>query len=192
MPVKIKIEEPSGVYFITFTCYKWLHLIELSNGYGFVYKWFDYLQRNHHHIAGFVVMPNHIHALIAFVNNNQSINNIIGNGKRFLAYQIINQLKLTNQSAIVNQLGDAVSEAQKKRNKKHELWEPSFDWKLCQTEQFMEQKLEYMHLNPCTERWYLASKPEDYIHSSAKYYLEGNHALYPITNYKSLKDINFG
>ena len=34
-------------------------------------------------------MPNHLHALIAFRNTGQSINTIVGNGKRFMAYEII-------------------------------------------------------------------------------------------------------
>lgn len=34
-------------------------------------------------------MPNHIHALISFAETGQRINTIIGNGKRFMAYEII-------------------------------------------------------------------------------------------------------
>jgi hypothetical protein len=38
-------------------------------------------------------MPNHIHALLAFRNTQgQSINTIIGNGKRFIAYELIAKL----------------------------------------------------------------------------------------------------
>ncbi|MCY7309672.1 MAG: hypothetical protein LH619_02740 [Chitinophagaceae bacterium] len=35
MPVKRQIPEPDGAYFITFTCYQWKPLIELTNGYDF-------------------------------------------------------------------------------------------------------------------------------------------------------------
>ena len=40
-------------------------------------------------------MPNHIHALISFVNAKQIINTIIGNGKRFMAYEILAGYKKT-------------------------------------------------------------------------------------------------
>jgi hypothetical protein len=54
-------------------------------------------------------MPNHIHALLAFSKTDKNINKIIGNGKRFLAYEIIKQLKLKNNNAILNQLAEASS-----------------------------------------------------------------------------------
>ncbi len=192
MPVKIKIAEPDGTYFITFTCFQWLPLIGKTNSYDAVYKWFDYLKGKGHHIVGFVIMPNHIHALISFRDMQKSINTIVGNGKRFMAYAIIERLKLQGETKLLNILNQSVSITERLRNKKHELWERSFDWKQCISRKFMEQKLNYMHQNPCVEKWNLAHKPEDYIHSSAKYYIEGIHAFYPITNYLELDDIDFG
>ena len=70
------------MFFITFTCHQWLSLIEKVNGYDIVYNWFDHLKKQGHFLNGYVIMPNHVHALISFINTKQSINNIIGNGKR--------------------------------------------------------------------------------------------------------------
>ncbi len=42
MSVRREITEYDGVYFITITCSRWLHLFELANGYDEVYKWFDH------------------------------------------------------------------------------------------------------------------------------------------------------
>jgi len=53
-----------------------------------VYNWFDHLKGKGHFISGYVIMPNHIHTLIAFRNTGQAINTIVGNGKRFIAYEI--------------------------------------------------------------------------------------------------------
>jgi REP element-mobilizing transposase RayT len=55
-----------GTHFITFTCYKWKPLFELTDSYDAVYKWFDYLYSNGASVIGYVIMPNHIHALIHF------------------------------------------------------------------------------------------------------------------------------
>jgi hypothetical protein len=60
MPARREIPYKEGLYFITFTCHKWLRLIELVKGYDLVYQWFDYLKLQGHRIAGFVVMPNHV------------------------------------------------------------------------------------------------------------------------------------
>ena len=89
-----------GIFFITFTCHKWLPLIDITNGYDLVYKWFDHLQVNGHYIIGYVIMPNHLHVLIGFHNIGKSINAIIGNGKRFMAYEISNRLRLQNNVLI--------------------------------------------------------------------------------------------
>ena len=58
-------------------------------GYDVIYNWFDILKNTSHYIYGFVLMPNHVHAIISFTESAQSINTIIGNGKRFMAYEII-------------------------------------------------------------------------------------------------------
>lgn len=38
-------------------------------------------------------MPNHVHVLISFAKCKQYINTFIGNGKRFMAYEIIKRLQ---------------------------------------------------------------------------------------------------
>ena len=149
MPVKRKITEPDGVYFITITCHQWLPLIEKTNGYDLVYNWFDHLKGKGHYINGYVVMPNHLHALIAFRNTSQSINTIVGNGKRFMAYEIIKRLEQQKETELLQRLNLSVEAKDRERNKKHEVWEDSFDWKECRTHKFMKQKIDYMHNNPC-------------------------------------------
>ena len=52
MPVKRKITEPDGVYFITFTCFQWMSLIEQTDSYEVIYKWFDRLKSKGHYITG--------------------------------------------------------------------------------------------------------------------------------------------
>ena len=78
MPVRREIPYHEGLYFITFTCYKWLQLIELTKGYDLVYQWFDYLKTQGHRIAGFVIMPDHVHVVIDFSRTDKRINKIIG------------------------------------------------------------------------------------------------------------------
>jgi REP element-mobilizing transposase RayT len=190
MPVKRQITEPNGVYFITFTCYQWMPLIEQTNAYDLVYNWFDHLKANGHYIAGYVIMPNHVHALIAFRNCGQLINTIVGNGKRFIAYGIIKRLKLQQEDKLLHQLHLSVEAKDKERNKKHEVWEDSFDWKECRTNEYMLQKLNYMHDNPCKGKWNLVAGPVDYKHSSAKYYIIGEQGIYEVLNYCELADIN--
>ena len=127
MPVKQTIPYNSGIFFITFTCHQWLPLIDKTNGYDIVYNWFDHLKSKGHYINGFVIMPNHVHALISFIDTKQCINTIIGNGKRFMAYEIIERLKTNNETPLLNQLAGNVEAARKQNKKQHEVWELSFD-----------------------------------------------------------------
>jgi len=67
MPVHVQHDQlANNIYFITFTFYKWLPLIEKTNAYDAVYKWFDVLQAKGVSIAGYVIMPNHVHVLLHF------------------------------------------------------------------------------------------------------------------------------
>jgi hypothetical protein len=190
MPVKRKIPYSNGHFFITFTCHNWLPLLELTNSYDLVYNWFDYLKQQGHFITGYVIMPNHLHATIAFSETGKDINKIIGDGKRFIGYILINRLKEKNETAILEQLSKAVNKSDSKRGKLYELWEDSFDWKECTGHAFIEQKLNYMHQNPCTGKYNLVRNAEDYMHSSARYYLTSEHGIYPVTDFMQLEDID--
>ena len=47
-----------------------------------------------------------------------------------------------------------------------------------------------MHNNPCTGNYNLAPTPEEYLHSSAKYYITGEHGLFAVMDYMHLQDID--
>jgi REP element-mobilizing transposase RayT len=191
VPTKQTIPYSFGTFFITFTCYQWLPLIEKVSGYNIIYNWFDYLKSKGHYINGYVIMPNHVHALISFIETDQDINTIVGNGKRFMAYEMIDLLEQNNETELLNRLANSVEEKRKQNNKKHEVWELSFDWKGCRTKQFISQKLDYIHNNPCRGKWNLCNSPAEYLHSSAKFYLSGEQGVYQVTNIGEMEDVVF-
>ena len=174
MTLKKIIEEKNGVYFITFTCHKWLNLFSLTSSYDLVYKWFDVLISKRHQIAGYVIMPNHLHVIIALKNSNQTINTIVSNGKRFMAYEIVKRLEMQKANEILPELTKDVTLREQKKGQLHKVFEPSFDVKVCRSYDFITQKLEYIHNNPCSKKWMLAKEPVEYRYSSAKFYAEYN------------------
>ena len=129
-------------------------------------------------------MPNHLHMLLYYVGGDQSLNTIVGNGKRFMAYDVIKRLEGQNEKALLLKLESGVCAKDKSRGKKHEVWQGAFDVKECRTEKFILQKLHYIHNNPWTARWKLVNSPIDYQHSSARFYICGKHATYAITDYR--------
>jgi REP element-mobilizing transposase RayT len=184
MALHKKVTEP-GLYFITFTCYRWLPLIEITDAYDLVYKWFDTMVSKGHAITGYVIMPNHLHLLLYYNGGLQSLNTVVGNGKRFMAYGIVSRLKSMGEQRLLAILADGVCESDHKRGKKHEVWEDTFDVKECWTDAFAFQKLRYIHNNPCTGKWRLAKSIIDYPHSSASYYITWRQGIYPVKDYRT-------
>jgi REP element-mobilizing transposase RayT len=190
MTTKKTIEEKKGVFFITFTCYKWLNLFSITDSYDLVYKWFDILISKNHQIIGYVIMPNHMHALIALNNSYQTINTLVSNGKRFMSYEIVKRLELQKSSEILHELTKHITPREQKKGQLHKVFEPSFDVKICTNEAFIIQKLEYIHNNPCNKKWMLAKGPVEYRYSSAMFYATYNenskNTNSKITAYKEL------
>jgi hypothetical protein len=121
MSVRRAITEKDGIYFMTFTSKNWLPLFELTNSYDAVYKGFYHLKANGHYITGYVILPNHLHVLVGFKALTQSINTLISNGKRFIAYEIIKRLQEQNNDSILETLSDAVTESHRRRGKLHQV-----------------------------------------------------------------------
>lgn len=169
-----------GIYFLTFTNYKWLPLFADTQSYDLVYKWFDVIKTNGNDIIGFVIMPNHIHALIGYKQTDKSLNTIIGNGKRFIAYGIIKRLKEAQNTQLLQILSEGVSLSDRKRGYLHEVFEQSFDLKLCRSYKFVKQKLDYIHSNPVSKKWSLVKDIIDYPHSSARFYETGASGNYQV------------
>ncbi len=135
-------------------------------------------------------MPNHIHAIIAFRNTGKRINTIIGNGKRFMAYELVERLKDSNFYFLLEPMSNWVASFDKARNKKHEVFESSFDWKECNSVGFIEQKLDYIHTNPCKGNERLAEHPAEYEHSSAAFYINNVQGRVRITTFLEMQDID--
>lgn len=185
MSVKLTQTETDLTYFCSFTCLDWISLFEITNTYDEIYKWFKLLTRNGHQIIGFAIMPNHLHLLIHITQSDKSINTILANGKRFLAYEIVRRLKEQKNDSILKRLNANVTMNEMLRQKKHRVFQPSSDIKACYTEKFLIEKLDYIHYNPVRGKWKLVEDFTQYRHSSASfYYCNMEHPFITITHYK--------
>ena len=182
MSVHTKIDK-EGIYFITFTCHGWLPIIELSHGYNAVYNFFEVLAKQNHTVLAYVIMPNHIHLLLHY-SGGKTLNTVIGNGKRFMAYEIVSLFEQKGDQVILQKLQADVKSKDRSRGKKHEVWIDSFDVKECRTEKFILQKLIYIHENPVRGKWKLCSTSLDYPHSSARFYFNGKQQLFKVKDYR--------
>jgi REP element-mobilizing transposase RayT len=174
-----------GIYFITFTCHRWLPLIEACDGYGSVYTFFQALQEKGNTINAYVIMPNHLHFLLHYSGEGKNLNTIIANGKRFMAYKMLQDLYSRNRHDLLFHLQSDVHLIHKERRQQHRFWRDSFDVKECTTEKFLLQKLTYIHNTPVSGKWKLANSVHEYLHSSASYYFNGKQQLFLVKDYRN-------
>ena len=172
MSVRRTHNETDCFYFITFTCVKYISLFEKTNLYSFVLHQFEILDKEGYKICGFVIMPNHVHFLL-YVPPHGNVNQRIGTMKRFLSYEIVKRLKNSNNDKILQFLQSQVHVTDKLRGKKHDVFEPSFDARVCLSRDMADQKLKYIHHNSCSGKWNLVNDYVDYNWSSARYYEYG-------------------
>ncbi len=174
-------------YFITFTCYEWISLFEMTNLYSYFDKWFQYLVDNNVSILGYVIMPNHFHGLLHVHEEcPKYLNQLVGNGKRFLAYEIVKRFKLQgDKENMLRVLKNGVEYNEIIKNKQHQVFKLSFDAKLCFSRGILETKLNYIHRNPTNGKWDLAEDWTLYEYSSAGFYERGLTSEY-LTHYREV------
>ncbi len=183
MAVRNKIFIPNEIYFITFTILGWKRIFVNDKYCNLIYKWFDYMKEKYDNkIYGYAIMPNHIHCLIKITDKSPKLSILIMNAKRFLAYQIVQLLEeniqANRRSPLPRDCGEAgsllnyfKSKARVKDGAKHKLFEDRYDSLIIQSRKFFLEKLNYIHMNPCAEKWRLAKDPENYKYSSASNYI---------------------
>lgn len=130
MPSNTRHSTLPSLYFVTFTCRHWLPLFTFTNSYDLVYDWFNYLRVNLAiKTTGCVIMPNHIHCLLFFPTEQFDLSKIIGNGKRFMAYELIKRLKAMNAGNILLRLQEGLTGKQIERGQRQRVFTESFDAK---------------------------------------------------------------
>ena len=111
--------ENGGIYFVTFTCYKWLPLIQESDSYHSFYNFFRHLKEIKVPLLGYVIMPNHFHGLMFILErSSKSLDKIVSGGKRFLADDIVKNLKAGNREDLLAILQSGVQEKERQKREK--------------------------------------------------------------------------
>lgn len=174
------IDLKNEIFFITFTCHQWIPLFQITNLYDHFDKWFEYLNQQHVNLLGYVIMPNHFHGPL-FVQDDcsKTINGLVSNGKRFLAYEIVERLKVTGNVKTLQRLKNGVAENELKKKKLHQVFKPSFDLKICFNREMVETKLDYIHRNPS----HLIEDYTGYPYSSVGFYFREEESTY-LKDYK--------
>jgi REP element-mobilizing transposase RayT len=186
MTTHIKHFRTRTFYFITFTCNKWLPLIEETGLYNYFPKVVLHLENKGVRLSGYVLMPNHIHLLVYVEATCKSLNRAIGESKRFMAYKIVKRLREAGKENLLKVLAEGVAEGERRKNKKHQVFRLSFDAKQIEGDVQINAILDYIHSNPVKGRWNLVDDYRHYPYSSARFYEEDVEGIVKVWDFRTV------
>jgi putative transposase len=187
MAIRFKHSDTYSMYFCTFTCCNWINLFEIADAYDTVYNWFKVLKEKQDcYVVAYVIMPNHLHCILYFKKAGFNLNKIVANGKRFIAYEIINRLKEKEATDLLKTLSESLTESEIKKGQIHKVFKNSFDAKAIYSDKFLKQKLDYIHHNPVSGKWNLVKDFTNYEHSCASFYELGISKLFTPLHFKEI------
>ena len=163
--------------FFTATILEWKSLLKQPKYKSIIIESLRFLVHNNRIIVnGFVIMPNHVH-IIWQMKSGINPSHVQRDFLKFTAQQIKFDLVENHPKVLahfkVNQ-----------KDRQFQFWEHRPLSIPIYSVHVMEQKLNYMHNNPIQEKWRLATLPEDYFYSSAKFYLLNEDDFGFITHYR--------
>lgn len=159
------------LHFVTFSCYRRLPLLASSRARNLVVEELSKVRTEYEFLlAGYVLMPNHVHLLMS-EPNKRTPSTVL----QMLKQRVSRKMR--------------ESEARMPRTERrlnfpesiHELpqfWQPRFYDFNVYSHKKMREKLEYMHANPVTRG--LVEHPKDWPWSSFLFYATGEQGLLTI------------
>lgn len=171
MGSRYKIRDQEGLYFVTFTVIGWLDVFIREVYRECLIDSFKYCIKNKgFKLHAFVIMSSHLHAIVS-ADDGFNLTSIIKEYKRHTSKEIIKLIKSVPESRREWMLNKFSYEAQRKsRGKDYIFWQEGYHAKQIETNDFLDQKLGYIHNNPVAAG--IVDKPEDYIYSSARNYAD--------------------
>ncbi len=149
-----------NLYFTTATILQWKHLLRHDEFKEIIIRSMRFLvQEKRAIIYEFVIMPNHIH-LIWQIPEPYTLSEVQSALLSYTAHEFKKLLK-AKYPAVLQKFKVNLKDRSYQFWKRNPLSIPIFRDKI------FYQKARYIHWNPCTERWKLAIKPEEYRYSSA-------------------------
>jgi REP element-mobilizing transposase RayT len=170
--------ESNEIYFVTSSIHCWINLLNENKFKDVIIESMNYLsEKKAMDVFAFVIMPNHIHLIIrSFFNEgieapySSFLKHTAHSFKKLLKDEMGHRLKYFTVKA---------------SNKQYAFWQRDSLAVQLFSPKVAFQKLDYIHHNPHSEKWNLASDTACYYYSSASFYEEG---CSPFTFLRDLRD----
>lgn len=169
---------PEHLYFVTTNAVKHAHIFQRDIIKRLLVDMLDCMRsRKRIKLYAFVIMPNHIHTVIK-CREEDTLADVIRDYKKFTSDRIIRHYCVEKNHEVLEFMHNSAE----LDRQKHKVWEDGYNAKNIFSPDFLRQKVEYIHNNPIQPHWELSEQPEDYMWSSARFYLLNESAIIPLDN----------
>jgi REP element-mobilizing transposase RayT len=170
---------PDHLYFVTTSAVQHRHLFSREVMKRLIVDSLDCMRlRRRFKLYAFVVMPNHVHAILQ-CRPEDPVADVMRDLKKHTADRVLRHYRAEGSRSVLDFLAPAAVYDNKQRYK---VWEDGYNAKDVFSAKFLRQKMDYMHNNPCQPQWKLVDRAEDYVWSSARFYLLEEPAIIPVDN----------
>ncbi len=168
--------ETDLIYFYTATILNWIPLLRGETYKQIIVSSLSHLVKNGRiKVYGFVVMPNLIH-LIWSAEGLNGKETATASFMKFTAHMFLNELRAGSPERLERFKVDRLS-------RKHQFWQENSHAVHMFDRAILEQKLNYIHMNPLQEHWQLVTDPNDYYYSSSSFYQLNDRKFDWLTHY---------
>ncbi len=160
---RYRIFEITHPHFFTCTIVGWLPVFTRPDAVAIVFDSWRFLQRERgFELFGYVILENHLHAIASAPD----LANAIKSFKMFTARNILDFLVQRRAETLLSQL--RAHKLQHKTESDFQVWQEGSHPQQITSTEMMQQKLEYIHMNP-VKRGYV-DEPVQWRYSSARSY----------------------
>lgn len=158
------LDEPAA-YFVTFSVVEWLPIFVTERTCLVITDSLDFChQKKGLRISAYVIMPTHMHAIV-FDDawNAARLRQTLIDFRKYTGRRLADDIVAHGPPSFVK-----ATEAAAGEDRFHRLWQPTKHPEAISTERFWQQKVDYLHENPCRKG--LVRRAAEWRFSSAAYY----------------------
>jgi len=141
MRSRYRVLTPHAAHFVTSTVVEWLPVFTTAACCDILVESLQYCRKHKGlQLYGWVIMPNHFHAIAAATD----LTGVLADLKKFTARRLVEQMRAERREWLVNQFS-YFRAAHKPTT--HQIWQEGFHPEAPENDAVMLQKLDYLHNN---------------------------------------------
>ncbi|MDR9364950.1 MAG: transposase [Balneolaceae bacterium] len=169
MSRKYKFHDSRSPHFVSFAVVNWIDLFTRREYFDIMMESLSYcIEHKGLIMNAWCIMTNHVHLIIR--SETDQLQNIMRDMKKFTSKKLIKDLEDNRQESRKDWILWMFKRAgiKNSNNKLWQVWQQHNHPIELSTNEMIEKRLEYLHLNPVKAGF--VKKPEDWFYSSARQY----------------------